>query len=221
MAAAAIGGVNGSASGGVQEQRAQGAAVLDLRVSELRQIFDAMDPAPFRERDLDPKAAAYIVGWAEETPKEQPLALVVHLGAPRPGQWTGAPLPEAQPSATAGDAALLGEAVREFFRGEAAGRRRDLAQLFRTGRISLVIGLAFLAGTVAAAEILDGLIAQYSWAGLVKESLVIGGWVALWRPMEIFLYDWWPIRARARLYDRLGAIQVSLRAAGAAPVQAA
>ena len=221
MAAAAIGGVNGSASGGVQEQRAQGAAVLDLRVSELRQIFDAMDPAPFRERDLDPKAAAYIVGWAEETPKDQPLALVVHLGAPRPGQWTGAPLPEAQPSATAGDAALLGEAVREFFRGEAAGRRRDLAQLFRTGRISLVIGLAFLAGTVAAAEILDGLIAQYSWAGLVKESLVIGGWVALWRPMEIFLYDWWPIRARARLYDRLGAIQVSLRAAGAAPVQAA
>lgn len=233
MAAAAIGGVNGSASGGVQEQRAQGAAVLDLRVSELRQIFDAMDPAPFRERDLDPKAAAYIVGWAEETPKEQPLALVVHLGAPRPGQWTGAaavgggepgggaPLPEAQPSATAGDAALLGEAVREFFRGEAAGRRRDLAQLFRTGRISLAIGLAFLAGTVAAAEILDGLIAQYSWAGLVKESLVIGGWVALWRPMEIFLYDWWPIRARARLYDRLGAIQVSLRAAGAAPVQAA
>ncbi len=221
MAAAAIGGVDGSASGGVQEQRAQGAAVLDLRVSELRQIFDAMDPAPFRERDLDPKAAAYIVGWAEETPKDQPLALVVHLGAPRPGQWTGAPLPEAQPSATAGDAALLGEAVREFFRGEAAGRRRDLAQLFRTGRISLVIGLAFLAGTVAAAEILDGLIAQYSWAGLVKESLVIGGWVALWRPMEIFLYDWWPIRARARLYDRLGAIQVSLRAAGAAPVRAA
>lgn len=216
MAAAAIGGVNGSASGGVQEQRAQGAAVLDLRVSELRQIFDAMDPAPFRERDLDPKAAAYIVGWAEETPKDQPLALVVHLGAPRPGQWTGAPLPEAQPSATAGDAALLGEAVREFFRGEAAGRRRDLAQLFRTGRVSLVIGLAFLAGTVAAAEILDGLIAQYSWAGLVKESLVIGGWVALWRPMEIFLYDWWPIRAEARLLDRLAAMHVDVVAAPAA-----
>lgn len=233
MAAAASGGVNGSASGGVQEQRAQGAAVLDLRVSELRQIFDAMDPAPFRERDLDPKAAAYIVGWAEETPTEQPLALVVHLGAPRPGRWTGAPaggggepgsgtsLQETHQSAAAGDAALLGEAVREYFRGEAAGRRRDLAQLFRAGRISLGIGLAFMAGTVAAAEILDGLIAQYSWAGLVKESLVIGGWVALWRPMEIFLYDWWPIRAQARLYDRLGAIQVSLRAAGAAPVQAA
>jgi hypothetical protein len=30
-------------------------------------------------------------------------------------------------------------------------------------------------------------------------SLVIGGWVAMWRPMEVFLYDWWPVRAEARL----------------------
>ena len=28
---------------------------------------------------------------------------------------------------------------------------------------------------------------------------MIGGWVALWRPMEIFLYDWWPIRGEVRL----------------------
>ena len=25
---------------------------------------------------------------------------------------------------------------------------------------------------------------------------MIGGWVALWRPLEIFLYDWWPIRRK-------------------------
>ena len=37
----------------------------------------------------------------------------------------------------------------------------------------------------------------------LRESLVIAGWVALWRPLEIFLYDWWPIRAEAKLYDRL------------------
>jgi hypothetical protein len=40
--------------------------------------------------------------------------------------------------------------------------------------------------------------------------------VALWRPLEIFLYDWWPILARARLYDRLGAMIVSVRGADAA-----
>ena len=30
----------------------------------------------------------------------------------------------------------------------------------------------------------------------------------MWRPMELFLYDWWPIRAEARLADRLAAMPV-------------
>jgi hypothetical protein len=38
----------------------------------------------------------------------------------------------------------------------------------------------------------------------------------MWRPLEIFLYDWWPIRADARLFDRLAAMPVSLHGAQAA-----
>jgi hypothetical protein len=37
---------------------------------------------------------------------------------------------------------------------------------------------------------------------LLAESVLIGGWVARWRPIEFFLYDWWPSLAEARLYDR-------------------
>lgn len=173
------------------EPRAQ----LELHLGEMRQIFNSMDPAPFRERDLDPKASDYIIDWAEETPKGQPLALCVSLSREQPA---------------AGDEALLGGAVRDYFKGRAAAKRRELSQLFRTGRISLFIGLAFLAAAILLAEALAGLISKEGWAWLAKESLIIGGWVALWRPLEIFLYDWWPIRARARLYDRLGAMQVRL-----------
>jgi hypothetical protein len=32
----------------------------------------------------------------------------------------------------------------------------------------------------------------------------------MWRPLEIFLYDWWPVRAEARLYDRLAATFVQI-----------
>jgi hypothetical protein len=46
------------------------------------------------------------------------------------------------------------------------------------------------------------------FAGIAREGLLIGGWVAMWRPLEIFLYDWWPIRAEAKLMDRLGAMLV-------------
>ncbi len=45
---------------------------------------------------------------------------------------------------------------------------------------------------------------------------MIGGWVAMWRPLEIFLYDWWPIRAEARLFDRLSAMPVRLVYSGEA-----
>jgi hypothetical protein len=41
------------------------------------------------------------------------------------------------------------------------------------------------------------------FGGVIGESLLIGGWVAMWRPLEIFLYEWWPIRAEARLFERL------------------
>jgi len=44
----------------------------------------------------------------------------------------------------------------------------------------------------------------------LRESLLIGGWVAMWRPLEVFLYDWWPIRLEARLYDRLSAMPVRI-----------
>jgi hypothetical protein len=30
----------------------------------------------------------------------------------------------------------------------------------------------------------------------------------MWRPLEIFLYDWWPVRGDARLFDRLSAMTV-------------
>lgn len=185
---------------------ADGPVVLELHLAELRQIFDSMDPAPFRERDLDPKANEYIVDWARECPSDRPLALVVHLGSQQ---------------AAAGDEPLLGDAVREFYRGRAAATRHDLSRLFRTGRISLVIGLAFFAVATAVGEALSSLIARESYAGLLRESLVIGGWVALWRPLEIFLYDWWPVRAQARLYDRLAAMQVSLRGAASVSEPAA
>jgi hypothetical protein len=40
-------------------------SVIEVHVSELRQLFNAIDPSPFRDKDLDPKAEEFIVGWAK------------------------------------------------------------------------------------------------------------------------------------------------------------
>jgi hypothetical protein len=175
--------------------------VLELHVAELRQLFNAMDPAPFRERDLDPNAEAYIVGWAREARKAVPLGLSVRLSREQP---------------TDEKVAMLRDAVHAYFRQRADATRQELRRLFRTGRISLAIGLAFLAAALLVGEFVAGIASRDSYGGILKESFVIGGWVALWRPLEIFLYDWWPILEEARLYDRLGVMTVSVVGAPAA-----
>jgi hypothetical protein len=48
------------------------------------------------------------------------------------------------------------------------------------------------------------------WAVILQESLLIGAWVAMWRPLEVFLYDWWPIRADTRLLDKLSVMPVRI-----------
>ncbi len=167
--------------------------VLNLYLLEPRQLFNSMDPAPFRQRDLDPEAAAYIVDWAREAPKRQTLNLVLHLG---------------RGSESDEDAVMLRRSVHEHFRRRALATRRQLQQLFRVGRYSLLIGLVFLALVIVVGESIASVITRKSVVALIQDSLVIGGWVALWRPLEIFLYDWWPILTEAKLFDRLGTMEV-------------
>ena len=39
--------------------------IIEIRVAKLRQLFHAIDPSPFRQRDLEPRAEEFIVGWAK------------------------------------------------------------------------------------------------------------------------------------------------------------
>src|SRR5262249_30570498 len=96
-------------------------------------------------------------------------------------------------------------------RQRAAAYRRRLRELFRRGRTSLFIGLTVLAAAIAAGDFLATLLKTSRIGEIVRESLTIGGWVSMWRPLEVFLYDWWPIRNEARLSDRLAAMPVRIR----------
>ena len=170
--------------------------VIEVRVAGLRQLFNAIDPSPFHAKDLDPKAEEFIVEWSKEAPAEAPLGLLVYLD---------------RPAGRADEAIVLRQAVHEFFSRRAQATRRRLRELFRVGRTSLAIGLAFLSASIATGDLIAGALRGSGVGEIVRESLLIGGWVAMWRPLEIFLYDWWPIRAEARLFDRLAAMPVRIR----------
>jgi hypothetical protein len=173
-----------------------GVETLELQLGEPRQLFFSLDPAPFRERSLDPKAEEYIVEWARDQRRDVALGLVI-------GLERGTHASE--------EAALLPDAITASFRARATSARRRLADLLRVGRTSLVIGLGFNALMLILADQVGS-----QGYGILHDSLVIGGWVAMWRPIEIFLYDWWPIHGEIRLAERLAAMPVQVKAAGAA-----
>ena len=168
--------------------------LIEVHVSELMQLFNAIDPSPFRERDLDPNAEEFIAGWAKEASPSASFGLAVYVDRP-------AGLPN--------EPAELREAIHEFVRHRAELSRRQLRELFRRGRTSLVIGVCALGVSLAAGNLV-GLFFSNHVVEILKEGLLIGGWVAMWRPMEIFLYGWWPIRADAALADRLSVMPVRI-----------
>jgi hypothetical protein len=168
--------------------------VIEVHVPDLRHLFNAIDPSPFRERDLSPEAESFIVDWAETAPRHTALSLLVHAD-----RWLG---PD--------DESVLRNAVHEYFGHRAAEVRRRLSRLLAVGRTSLAIGIAFLAVVIAAGQTLEKALGTGRLAEFLRESLLIGGWVVMWKPLEIFLYDWWPIRAEARLLERLSRMPTHL-----------
>ena len=179
--------------------------IIEIRVAELRQLFNDIDPSPFRERDLDPRVEQFIVEWSADFPTHAPLALVVHL---------------ARTAGAADEQRFLREAMSEYFAQRAIAMRRNLRDLFRRGRISFAIALAFLATSIVIGDAIAAYFSESRLAEVVREGFLIGGWVAMWRPIEVFLYDWWPIRAEARLFDRLSRMPVRIDSESSASTRA-
>ena len=173
----------------------EGSGVIEVRLGDLRQLYNSMDPSSFHEKDLDSAAEEFVVRWAREFPKEKPLAFQVHLDS-------SAVTPEA--------GSALRDAIHSFFARRAEGSRQRLHQSRRIGRTSLLIGLLFLGVCLIAGDWVERRMPGTRVASILRESLLIGGWVAMWRPLQFFLYDWWPIRDERRLYDRLSRMPVRI-----------
>jgi len=166
---------------------------ISLKLRDMSQLFNSMDPSPFIEKDLDDDAEEFIVSWAQEFSPDAPIKLRIYLD-----QW-----PAEDPKE------LIRTAVHNHFAHRAKITDMEFKRLLKQGRTSLFIGLLFLAGCLLLSKMLLGHEAG-TWAAVARESLTIAGWVAMWRPMQIYLYDWWPLLRRSRIYAKMSHMPVEL-----------
>lgn len=170
-------------------------ATIEVQVDRVAQLFHTLDPFPYRERDLDADAEEFIVSWARELPRDKPVRIVIHL-----------PKEELQTDM----AKEFQVAFRRYFEYRTEMTQRELRELFRVGRYSILVGLAVLALCVFASQFAIRAAGLGELGRFVSEGFFILGWVANWKPIEIFLFDWWPIARRRNLFSRLSHATVTL-----------
>lgn len=174
---------------------------IDVTVETPRRLFHELDPSPLVGRDLDEQVEGYILARARELSASE-YALTLHMPARE--------MPNQQ------EATALADAITAYFRHRRDQEARKLRSLFREGRQALAIGVAFLficgiLGWIALRELSAPL------GSFLDEGLLIIGWVALWRPLELLLYDWRPVRREWRVLDALGRMSVEFRPSSGVP----
>jgi hypothetical protein len=173
----------------------EGKRWIEVRVKSPQQLFDARDPAPFRERDLDDDFVEYIVSAAQEFSLSSALKIVIQI--------------EEKESSD-----LSKEEIREAIRGYLAFRidlqRSDLKRFLKRAQLFLAIGLLVLASCLGLAQSLT-VPTPPGAIGILREGLVIFGWVSIWKPIELILFDWYPLYEKIRFYRKLLGTEIDIR----------
>src|SRR6185436_4358097 len=108
---------------------------------------------------------------------------------------------------------LVEDAVHHYFAYRARLNGLEFKRLMTQGRLSLLVGLSFLAACFLVIElVVKNSISTFP--SFFKEGLTIAGWVAMWRPLEIYLYEWWPLRRRGQILEKLSRMTVEVRKRG-------
>jgi hypothetical protein len=165
--------------------------VIEMKLRDARQLFNTLDPAPFHEKDLDAAAEEYVVSAVREI-GSHPSKLIVHVPLQDPGE----------------EGRALIDAIRHYFAYRARHTGEQLRQLLGRGVISVAIGLVFLFACLSMRQVLGT-----RGGEILAEGLLILGWVAMWRPVEIFLYDWWPEFGKRRLFARIARMPIETQSA--------
>ena len=169
--------------------------LIELKLLRVEQLFNSLDPSPFHEKDLDHDAEAYIVESLRDLQPRTPIKLVVYL----PAEAMIEPEAKAAP-----------DAIRHYFDYCHDATMRRLRLLLREGRTTLLLGLIFLFSCIALRQVFLR-IPTTTFEDILSEGLLILGWVAMWKPVEMLLYDWWPLRRLAHIYAQLASVDVELR----------
>lgn len=157
-----------------------------LPLTRVDQLVEPRADSPFLKRRLREDAEEFILERARALPRKASLKLLVLL-----------------PDGANPDADSIVEAVRQHFTFRRVEAEKAFRRTLRFGWLSLLIGLVFLSLALGLVGIVKRNLPTGNFSTTIEIGLAIMVWVALWRPGELLLYEWYPFKRDARLFRRL------------------
>ena len=165
----------------------QGKRLIEVRIKDVQQLFDARDPAPFRDRDLDDDFVEYVVSSAKEFSLITPLKILIYI--------------EELESKELQKESIV-EAIQSYLSYQIDLQRGNLKTYINRAQIFLIIGIVTLISCLAIAQNIH--VPEPPGAmGILREGIIIFGWVSIWKPIELVLFDWYPIYEKVKFYKKL------------------
>ncbi len=175
-------------------RKQDGRVLIEIKLTSVIQLFNSFDPAPFYEKEIDTEAEHYIVDTVEDFPAK--TKFMIHIYLPPS-------LVESQ------EAKKIIPAIHNHFQYKMLVTERKFRSKFRFGRWSLLVGLTFLAISLVASQLIATR-TNYLLPQLLSYSLLIIGWVAMWQPITVFLYELWPIIRMKKIYEKISTMEIEI-----------
>jgi uncharacterized membrane protein YcjF (UPF0283 family) len=174
--------------------RKNGRVLIEIKLTSVLQLFNSLDPAPFYEKEIDADAEDYIVDTVQDFPAKTKFMIQIYL-------------PRALVDSE--EAKKITPAIHNHFQYRMLVADRKFRAKLRFGRVSLLIGLSFLAVALVASQLVATM-NKFLLAQLLSYSLLIIGWVAMWQPITVFLYELWPIIRTKKIYEKISTIEIEI-----------
>jgi hypothetical protein len=173
----------------------EGRVLIEVNLSSVAQLFNSFDPAPFHEKELDNDAENYIADTVKDFPPKTRFKIIIYLPEVILGEKEARDIPEA---------------VRSHFVYKSLLQKRKLRQRFVYGEFALAVGLSFLAIATIASLAIDSYSGSYPVAHFIAKALEITGWVAMWEPVTVFLFQLWPIVKQRKVYEKISRMEIDI-----------
>ncbi len=162
---------------------------------DVRSVDRLLNPeaSPFPGPRLDPEAGERILKMARSSPKA--TSFIVEFTVPAADLGREGEVRQAL-------GVLAGEAMEDA--------QKELREIYRNGRVSLIVGFLAVAVLLGITELLLLVGGESATVKAITESLIIVYWVILWRPAELLLYEHFPARRRRKAAGALVRSQLRL-----------